>query len=113
MPVTPKNRPPPALLSASAHYLALRVQLAAELPAYLSLLHRGLAALIPRLHAHLTDLGVELPAFCWTFHRLLACRAAAGRRRSAHTAFREFGVRIRSACRRASFRLPVPDLLFR
>ncbi|KAJ6491618.1 hypothetical protein C8R47DRAFT_1319418 [Mycena vitilis] len=51
MPVTPKNRPPPALLSASAHYLALRVQLAAELPAYLSLLHRGLAALVRRLAA--------------------------------------------------------------
>ncbi|KAJ7935347.1 hypothetical protein B0H13DRAFT_2178183 [Mycena leptocephala] len=51
MPVSPKNRPPPALLSASAHYLALRVQLAAELPAYLSLLHRGLAALVRRLAA--------------------------------------------------------------
>ncbi|KAJ6593228.1 hypothetical protein B0H19DRAFT_1010604 [Mycena capillaripes] len=51
MPVSAKNRPPPALLSASAHYLALRVQLAAELPAYLSLLHRGLAALVRRLAA--------------------------------------------------------------
>ncbi|KAF8161718.1 hypothetical protein K438DRAFT_2070497 [Mycena galopus ATCC 62051] len=51
MPVTPKNRPPPALLSASAHYLALRTQLAAELPAYLALLHRGLAALVRRLAA--------------------------------------------------------------
>ncbi|KAJ7672065.1 Dbl homology domain-containing protein, partial [Mycena rosella] len=51
MPVSAKNRPPPALLAASAHYLALRVQLAAELPAYLSLLHRGLAALVRRLAA--------------------------------------------------------------
>ncbi|KAJ7286909.1 Dbl homology domain-containing protein [Mycena rebaudengoi] len=51
MPVSAKNRPPPALLTASAHYLALRVQLAAELPAYLSLLHRGLAALVRRLAA--------------------------------------------------------------
>ncbi|KAJ7721490.1 hypothetical protein B0H16DRAFT_367049 [Mycena metata] len=51
MPVSPKNRPPPALLDASARYLALRVQLAAELPAYLSLLHRGLAALVRRLAA--------------------------------------------------------------
>ncbi|KAJ7033394.1 hypothetical protein C8F04DRAFT_1396029 [Mycena alexandri] len=33
MTVSPKNRPPPALLDASARYLALRVQLAAELPA--------------------------------------------------------------------------------
>ncbi|KAJ7798657.1 glycosyl hydrolases family 31-domain-containing protein [Mycena olivaceomarginata] len=41
MPLSAKNRPPPALLSASAHYLALRMQLAAELPAYLALLHRG------------------------------------------------------------------------
>ncbi|KAJ7099366.1 hypothetical protein B0H15DRAFT_771497 [Mycena belliarum] len=51
MPLSAKNRPPPALMSASAHYLALRVQLAAELPAYLSLLHRGLAALVRRLAA--------------------------------------------------------------
>ncbi|KAJ7821534.1 hypothetical protein B0H14DRAFT_2455039, partial [Mycena olivaceomarginata] len=49
MPVSAKNRPPPALLSASAHYLALRTQLAAELPAYLALLHRGLSALVRRL----------------------------------------------------------------
>ncbi|KAK7033818.1 DH domain-containing protein [Favolaschia claudopus] len=51
MPVSPKNRPPPALLDASAHYLALRAQLAAELPAYITLLHRGLAALVRRLAA--------------------------------------------------------------
>ncbi|KAJ7157804.1 hypothetical protein C8R46DRAFT_1113005, partial [Mycena filopes] len=43
--------PPPALLAASARYLALRAQLAAELPAYLALLHRGLAALVRRLAA--------------------------------------------------------------
>ncbi|KAJ7821551.1 hypothetical protein B0H14DRAFT_3471455 [Mycena olivaceomarginata] len=49
MPLSAKNRPPPALLSASAHYLALRTQLAAELPAYLALLHRGLSALVRRL----------------------------------------------------------------
>ncbi|KAJ7821543.1 hypothetical protein B0H14DRAFT_3471443 [Mycena olivaceomarginata] len=49
MPLSAKNRPPPALLSASAHYLALRTQLAAELPAYLVLLHRGLSALVRRL----------------------------------------------------------------
>ncbi|KAJ7198500.1 hypothetical protein GGX14DRAFT_700031 [Mycena pura] len=51
MPVSPKNRPPQALMDASARYLALRTQLAAELPAYLSLLHRGLAALVRRLAA--------------------------------------------------------------
>ncbi|KAJ6623940.1 hypothetical protein B0H10DRAFT_2213000 [Mycena sp. CBHHK59/15] len=51
MPLSAKNRPPPALLTASAHYLALRVQLAAELPEYLALLHRGLAALVRRLAA--------------------------------------------------------------
>ncbi|KAJ7840514.1 hypothetical protein B0H14DRAFT_2784847, partial [Mycena olivaceomarginata] len=45
MPLSAKNRPPPALLSASAHYLALCTQLAAELPAYLALLDRGLSAL--------------------------------------------------------------------
>ncbi|CAK5281916.1 unnamed protein product [Mycena citricolor] len=51
MPVSAKNRPPPALLTASAHYLALRGQLFAELPTYLALLHRGLAALVRRLAA--------------------------------------------------------------
>ncbi|KAJ7782089.1 hypothetical protein B0H14DRAFT_3585661 [Mycena olivaceomarginata] len=49
MPLSAKNRPPPALLSASAHYLALRTQLAAELPAYLAVLHRGLSAPVRRL----------------------------------------------------------------
>ncbi|KAJ7707649.1 hypothetical protein B0H17DRAFT_1125391 [Mycena rosella] len=42
---------PPALMSVSAHYLVLRVQLAMELSAYLSLLHRGLAALVRCLTA--------------------------------------------------------------
>ncbi|KAF7295946.1 DH domain-containing protein [Mycena kentingensis (nom. inval.)] len=51
MPVSSKNRPPQALMEASARYLALRTQLAAELPSYLSLLHRGLAALVRRLAA--------------------------------------------------------------
>ncbi|KAJ7072949.1 Dbl homology domain-containing protein [Mycena amicta] len=51
MPVSATNRPPPALRDASARYLALRTQLAAELPVYLSLLHRGLAALVRRLAA--------------------------------------------------------------
>ncbi|KAJ7647868.1 hypothetical protein FB45DRAFT_1052278 [Roridomyces roridus] len=51
MPVSPRNRPPPALLAASTHYLALRVQLAAELPAYLTLMHQGLAALVRALAA--------------------------------------------------------------
>ncbi|KAJ7817247.1 Dbl homology domain-containing protein [Mycena olivaceomarginata] len=36
MPLSAKNRPPPALLSASAHYLALRTQVTAELPAQLT-----------------------------------------------------------------------------
>lgn len=44
MNVSPKNRPDPALLQASQNYLALRGQLAAELPVYLSAYHRGLAA---------------------------------------------------------------------
>ncbi|KAF9529766.1 hypothetical protein CPB83DRAFT_852143 [Crepidotus variabilis] len=49
MPVSAKNRPPPALLEASQNYLALRGQLAAELPTYITLLHRGLASLVRRL----------------------------------------------------------------
>ncbi|KAF7290118.1 DH domain-containing protein [Mycena chlorophos] len=51
MTVSAKNRPPQALMDASARYLALRTQLAAELPAYLSLLHKGLAAIVRRLAA--------------------------------------------------------------
>ncbi|KAF8058701.1 hypothetical protein FPV67DRAFT_514580 [Lyophyllum atratum] len=49
MNVSPKNRPPPSLLAASTNYLALRGQLAAELPTYLVLLHRGLAVFVRRL----------------------------------------------------------------
>lgn len=49
MPVSQKNRPPPALLAASTNYLALRGQLATELPTYLALLHRGCAVFVRRL----------------------------------------------------------------
>ncbi|KAJ4471540.1 hypothetical protein J3R30DRAFT_1091686 [Lentinula aciculospora] len=49
MNVTPKNRPPPALLEASTNYLALRGQLSKELPRYLELLHRGIATSVRRL----------------------------------------------------------------
>ncbi|RDB24970.1 Dynamin-binding protein [Hypsizygus marmoreus] len=49
MPVTPKNRPPASLLAASTNYLALRGQLASELPSYLVLLHKGLAVFVRRL----------------------------------------------------------------
>ncbi|KIK60802.1 hypothetical protein GYMLUDRAFT_59226 [Collybiopsis luxurians FD-317 M1] len=49
MNVTPKNRPPQALLEASSNYLALRGQLSKELPRYLELLQRGIALSIRRL----------------------------------------------------------------
>ena len=49
MPVSAKNRPPPSLLTASSNYLALRGQLAAELPMYIRLLQKGLAVVIHRL----------------------------------------------------------------
>lgn len=49
MPVNAKNRPPPSLLAASTNYLALRGQLAAELPTYIKMLHKGLAILVCRL----------------------------------------------------------------
>ncbi|PPQ78977.1 hypothetical protein CVT25_002261 [Psilocybe cyanescens] len=49
MPVSQKNRPPASLLAASTNYLALRGQLAAELPAYLRLLHRGFQIFVLRL----------------------------------------------------------------
>ncbi|KAG6891161.1 hypothetical protein C0992_009775 [Termitomyces sp. T32_za158] len=52
MTVSAKNRPPPQLLAASSNYLALRGQLAAELPIYLNLLHHGLAQFVIRL-AHI------------------------------------------------------------
>ena len=49
MPVSAKNRLPPSLLAASTNYLALRSQLAAELPTYLRLLHRGFDGFVIRL----------------------------------------------------------------
>ena len=49
MPVSSKNRPPPSLLAASTNYLALRGQLAAELPTYLRLLHHGFDGFVVRL----------------------------------------------------------------
>ncbi|KDR75582.1 hypothetical protein GALMADRAFT_488485 [Galerina marginata CBS 339.88] len=51
MPVSQKNRPPPSLLAASTNYLALRGQLAAELPTYLALMHQGFAIFVRRLAA--------------------------------------------------------------
>ncbi|KAF5354973.1 hypothetical protein D9756_005535 [Leucocoprinus leucothites] len=60
MTVSPKNRPPPSLLSASANYLALRGQLAAELPTYISLLHRGLRIFIHRLAAIQTEFYAKM-----------------------------------------------------
>ena len=47
-----KSRPPPALLEASQSYLALRGQLHAELPKYLTLLEKGIILSIQEL-AHL------------------------------------------------------------
>ncbi|RXW12772.1 hypothetical protein EST38_g13084 [Candolleomyces aberdarensis] len=47
--VSAKNRPPQTLLAASTTYLALRAQLAAELPTYLALLHQGLSISVRRL----------------------------------------------------------------
>ncbi|KAJ2928619.1 hypothetical protein H1R20_g8433, partial [Candolleomyces eurysporus] len=49
MNVSAKNRPPATLLAASTNYLALRAQLAAELPTYLALLHQGLSISVRRL----------------------------------------------------------------
>lgn len=49
MNVSAKNRPAPSLLAASTNYLALRGQLAAELPRYLVLLHRGLGMFVRKL----------------------------------------------------------------
>ncbi|KAF5322011.1 hypothetical protein D9619_001613 [Psilocybe cf. subviscida] len=49
MPVSQKNRPPASLLAASTNYLALRGQLAAELPTYLALMHQGFAIFVRRL----------------------------------------------------------------
>jgi hypothetical protein len=47
--ISSKNRPPPSLLAASTNYLALRGQLAAELPTYVTLLHQGLLVFVRRL----------------------------------------------------------------
>jgi len=60
MPVWPKNLPSPALLAASTNYLALRGQLAAELPVYLGLLHRGFAVFVRRLVAIQTRFWVHV-----------------------------------------------------
>ncbi|KAL0569149.1 Rho guanine nucleotide exchange factor [Marasmius crinis-equi] len=49
MPVSAKNQPPAALLEASTNYLALRGQLAAELPTYLGLLEKGLEGALRRV----------------------------------------------------------------
>jgi hypothetical protein len=46
-----KSRPPASLLEASQSYVALRGQLFAELPQYLTLLHKGIAAAIVQLSA--------------------------------------------------------------
>ncbi|KAF8633352.1 hypothetical protein AX17_004524 [Amanita inopinata Kibby_2008] len=50
-----KGRPPPQLVEASNNYRALRGQLAAELPEYLGLMHRGIRILISRLVDIQTD----------------------------------------------------------
>ena len=44
-----KGRPPPALNEASVAYVALRAQLAMELPSYLALLHGGVTLCVARL----------------------------------------------------------------
>ncbi|KAJ7578277.1 hypothetical protein C8J56DRAFT_797853 [Mycena floridula] len=49
MNVSPKNRPPAALLEASTNYLALRAQLAAELPRYIALMDRGMGLFVLKL----------------------------------------------------------------
>lgn len=48
---TSKSRTSPSLLEASQSYVALRGQLFAELPQYLNLLHKGIAATIVQLSA--------------------------------------------------------------
>jgi len=73
MTVSPKNRPPPSLLAASTNYLALRGQLAAELPTYISLLHRGLRVFIYRLVAIQTEFWEKVKdqwAALWEMLRL-------------------------------------------
>ncbi|KAG1788350.1 uncharacterized protein HD556DRAFT_1245291 [Suillus plorans] len=46
LPITRKNRPPEALLQASQSYVALRGQLALELPVYVKLLERGIDGVV-------------------------------------------------------------------
>lgn len=50
-----RNRPPQSLIEASQTYRALRAQLASELPRYLELLDRGIAACIRRFAQYQTD----------------------------------------------------------
>ncbi|OJA17335.1 hypothetical protein AZE42_05918 [Rhizopogon vesiculosus] len=56
LPITRKQRPPEALLQASQSYVALRGQLAAELPMYVKLLERGVDGVV-------LDLGRVMEAF--------------------------------------------------
>ncbi|KAG0694440.1 hypothetical protein DFH29DRAFT_321356 [Suillus ampliporus] len=46
LPITRKHRPPEALLQASQSYIALRAQLALELPVYVRLLERGIDGVV-------------------------------------------------------------------
>ncbi|KAF9053771.1 Dbl homology domain-containing protein [Hymenopellis radicata] len=55
MPYSPKNRPPPELIKASAEYLALRSKLSEELPVYLTMTERVLAGSLLRLARIQTD----------------------------------------------------------
>ena len=48
MPVSGKYGPPPSLLAGSRNYLALRGQLAKELPIYIALMHSAIARLVRR-----------------------------------------------------------------
>lgn len=56
LPITRKQRPPEALLQASQSYVALRGQLALELPVYVRLLERGVGGVV-------LDLGKVMEAF--------------------------------------------------
>ncbi|KAG2158566.1 uncharacterized protein EDB93DRAFT_1076408 [Suillus bovinus] len=56
LPITRKNRPPEALLQASQSYVALRGQLALELPVYVKLLERGIDGVV-------LDLAKAMEAF--------------------------------------------------
>ncbi|KAF7325303.1 DH domain-containing protein [Mycena venus] len=116
MPVSPKNRPPPALLSASAHYLALRTQLAAELPNYLSLLHRGLAALVRRLaavQAAYFGVGKDAWAELWDMLRVEGERNGGGAETEGVWRARwgdvDAGVRSLAICQPLQQRLSLPQ----